>query len=98
MSYHVIIEQSVVGKIGAIGLPRELLLQLVTKVREELGYNIEAYQHLRIPGDEDRLFAFRINLADTNQFHTLTFVVDDATAPGTLFVLEVAYRSRPIPP
>jgi hypothetical protein len=98
MPYHVIVSPSVSQAIGSSGLSRELAVQVLAALYEELAYNVERYNHLRIPGDEDRLFAFRVRLADVTLWHICTFVVDDVTAPDTLFVLEMNYQSRPIQP
>ena len=98
MPYHVIVSPSVSRAIGSSGLSRELRVQVLATLREELAYNVERYKHLRIPCDEDRLLAFRVRLADETQWHICTFVVDDATAQDTLFVLAMSYQSRPIPP
>ena len=84
--------------IGSVGLPRELTLRVIATLHYELGHHAHRYSGLRIPGDEDRLFAFRVVFADDKQWHVFTFIVDDATASGRLVVEEVRYRSRPIPP
>jgi hypothetical protein len=96
--YHVIIPPAVSRMIGALGLPRALWLQVLTRVRHELEHNADQFRGVRIDGHEDRLFRFRLTVADATYWHDFAFAVDDATAPGRLFVSEMRYRSRPIPP
>ena len=96
--YHVIITPTVSRMLGALGLPRVLLLQVLTRVRHELEHNADQFRGVRIDGHEDRLFRLRLTVADAPHWHDFAFAVDDATAPDTLFVLGMGYRSRPIPP
>lgn len=97
MSRRVIISAEASRALGALTLPRELLVRLLARVRSELENNADRFRGQRVAGHGDRLFAFRVTFADAQQWHDFAFAVDDATAPDILFVEDVAYRARPIP-
>ncbi len=94
MPQRVIVVPHVSRKLGAIGLPRELLVSVLARLRHELENNANRFRGQRVAGHEDRLFVIRLLVAAAHRLHDFAFAVDDATASGTLFVLDLAYRTR----
>jgi len=93
----VIVERDVSLALGACGLLRRSLLNLLNGL-----YTISKVGPTQLRGEwhpeDETLFLYRDFLVEADVWHELVFVVDDTTASGTLFVRAMAHRSRPLGP
>jgi hypothetical protein len=92
MDYRIVVPPEISRAIRGFGLDRELLLQLLFALRSEIEEGrVDAYRHQqdrRDPDDPDRNFWFELVTPDDGQSRSFRFVVDDATAPGVMIVVE----------
>lgn len=83
---------SVSQSMGKIGLPREVLLAVLNRLRDQLENHADRYQGRRDP-KEERLFDYPLYVGDDENWHTFRFSVDDHQAQGYLFVVAVSHRT-----
>jgi hypothetical protein len=93
--YHIIVEKNVSLALGACGLQRRGLLNLLNGLYHNLEGRADEFRSERHPEDET-LFLFRDFLLEAGVWHEFVFVVDDTTASSTLLVRAMAHRSRPL--
>jgi hypothetical protein len=76
--------------IGGMGLPRGVLIELLTHIHGVLAI---AYEFFRDKRDTDnRLCTYRKILLDENGVkHRFTFILDDSTSPDHLIVANLHY-------
>ena len=87
MQYHLIVPREVSQAVGTFGLGRIALINLFTTLRQELGDRGDAYRQNRDPSLPDVRFLFELDVWDHGQLRGFRFAVDDAQAPGFLFVV-----------
>ena len=79
--------------LGGFHLPRESLLAVLTRLRDQLENHYDHYRGRRDPEDPD-LFDYVLYLAEADgTWHTLRLSVDDVMATGYLFVVAVSHRT-----
>jgi len=70
---------------------------VLTALHHTLPEQAERLRQTRAPDQPDRCFLFRLAFADGPTWHRMAFWVDDATAPGLLFVKKLVHQPRTIP-
>jgi hypothetical protein len=90
---HVTVMPSVSMALGAIGLPREMLIKVIAKLYQSLENDHERSRKNRDPEDPDCLFDYILRGHDGESWHTLRFSVDDRQAEGRLFVVAVSHKA-----
>lgn len=75
---------------GELGrrLNRAAMIKALIRLREQLENHYQRYRQNRHAGDET-LFEYVLVIYDGADWHTLRFSVDDTTAVGYLFVVEL---------
>ena len=96
MEWHSILRPHLSRALGECGLSRDALLLVLFALHHTLPEQADRFRRTRDPNRPDSLFLFRVSLPDGALWHRLTFGVDDATAPGYLFVENVAHETRPL--
>jgi hypothetical protein len=89
---HVIVSPKVSSSLGALQLPRELLLKVLFAVHHTLPSNYDRIRKNREVEDPD-LFDYAPVIFDGEQWHRLRFSVNDTRATGFLFIDAVSSES-----
>ena len=97
MEWRTIVPPHMSAAVGACGLSRDALLYVFFALHHTLPEQAERFRRVRAPDRPDRNFLFRLGFDDGPVWHRLAFWVDDATAPGRLFVEKLLHQARPIP-
>lgn len=95
MDYKVLIEKPVSRAIGRFGLSRAGVLRLLVRMQTDIPGKYESYRKIRMPDREDYCRASLV-IVDQNARHVFSFVIDDSTAQGILFVKEISRVQFPM--
>jgi len=90
---HVIVDPDVVASVGEQELSRTAIVQLYTRLRDDLGNRTGRYQTNRHPRQPDFYFLYNVTVMSGGLWHRFDFAVGDTTAPDTLFVDAVEHTS-----
>ncbi len=85
MNWHVIVRPPIGRAIGQCGLSRLGVVRLLASVYIDLPARADNVRLRRDPNDPDYC-VYRVNMNDGAAWHHFEFRIDDATAPGYLFV------------
>ena len=85
MPYHVIISPNITRAIGALGLARTALLNLLFRIRLDLEGEADDHRRHRDSLDPS-FFWYQIIVIDQDRERLLRFAVDDSRAPGYRFL------------
>ena len=85
MPYHLIIPANIARAIGALGLSRTALLNLLFRLRLDLEGEADEHRRRRDPADPN-LFWYEVTVIEQGRERPLRFAVDDARAPGYRFL------------
>ncbi len=96
MEWRIIVPPRLSAAIGAGGLSRDALLFVFFALHHTLPEQAERFRRVRAPDRPDRFFLFRLGFEDGSVWHRQAFWLDDATAPGCLFVERLLHQARPI--
>lgn len=96
MEWRIVVPPRLSAAIGACGLSRDALLFVFFALHHTLPEQAERFRRARAPDRPDTCFLFRLGFADGSVWHRLAFWVDDATAPGRLFLDKLVHQTRPI--
>lgn len=88
---HPIITETVSIFLGSLGLPREMLISVLSCCYDNLPNNYERWRGRRDPEDPD-LFEYVLRLYDGTNWHIFRFSVNDTRATGFLFVEAVSHE------
>ncbi len=94
MEWRTVVLPDVSRLLGTCGLSRAGLLQVLPFLHVDLPTRVASLRSNRNPAD-DRQFICRCELFDADGWHDFAFLVDDTTAPGRLFVIDVNHQHRP---
>ena len=97
MEWRTIIPPHLSAATGACGLSRNAPLFVYFALHHTLPEQAERFRRTRAPDRPDRFFLFRLGFDDGSVWHRMGFWVDDATAPGCLFVEKLVHQARPLP-
>jgi hypothetical protein len=89
---HVKVMPEVSKALGAIRLPRVLLVKVLSRLYYSLENDHERWRKNRDSEDPDCLFDYVLFVFDGETSHTLRFSVDDRQAQDYLFVLAVSHQ------
>ena len=87
MRYRLIVGPEISRAVGGFGLEREALLRVFDLLRQELEERADNYRQQRDPAHPDLYFRFELTVWDHERPRGFRFTVDDARAPGHLFVV-----------
>jgi hypothetical protein len=85
--YHLIVGPEICRAVNGFGLGREALLRVYNLLRLELEERADNYRHQRDAAHPDLYFWFGLTVWDGGRPRGLRFTVDDARAPGHLFLV-----------
>ena len=92
--WHVVLTAPVSTALGALRLPRRVLVAILADLHGLLPSTAGSYRSRRDPTDSDR-FVYPVRAFDGSHWHVLDFAVNDTQAADYLFIEAVAHRIEP---
>ncbi|HZZ77509.1 MAG TPA: hypothetical protein VFE62_03260 [Gemmataceae bacterium] len=87
----VIVSAPISRAIRGFGLPREVMLELLTKIHNEVPAKFEAIRSQRM--DDDRYYRHRmiVHDIDSNTEHLFVLAIDDTTSSDHLIIANIGH-------
>ncbi len=86
MTLKVVVPAPISKAINAFRLPRQVMVQLVSRMHHDIPRDHPQFHHFRVDKDE-RTYTYRIAIRDEACRHLFTMAIDDSTAPPDLLIV-----------
>jgi hypothetical protein len=92
MKRKVIIPVPISQAIGALGVPRPVIVRLLTEIHTELAQDYEKFRSLRVSGG--RNFSYRLVIQDALGRHYFDLAIDDTTSSDHLLIVGLKHSMK----
>ncbi len=82
------IPKEISALLGSFSLSRTAIVVVLTRIHSEFGALYAQNRMNRVKGHEDRRYWHRMVVQDGDRLNVLAFVVDDATSPDDLIIVD----------
>ena len=88
------LEDDAIASIRSFGLSRQVLLDLLIHIADEMPARYESFQRFR--NEDQRCAVCTISILEGNEQHLFALEVDDSTADDRLAVAQIVHRRRTV--
>ena len=85
------VPKSIRDEIGRFQLPREVLIQLITRMHHDVPRDYQLFRKYRVQTDE-RSYRYRFVISEKDTRHLFTFAIDDTTAAGFFIFTAITHN------